>query len=266
MANTHSIDLERSSSQSLSIADASQTGLDFDGTDISIEMWVKLEQLPSTAGGQFIFLSKDNSSFAYRVALDTAEILAWSYSSDGSAVFTDVTTDAAAFVGGDVGAWVHIAITCDVSTKDAIIYKNGTEIASTPVLTGGGAASIVNNSEPFYIGCKANGTQFFFDGKIDDVRMWNDVRTEAEIDANMNTELVGNEAGLVAYWKLNDSLLDETSNNNDLTNNGSAVFSADPAFSGVTTSIKTFNGLAYASTKTVNGLAIASVKTWNGLA
>jgi hypothetical protein len=30
--------------------------------------------------------------------------------------------------------------------------------------------------------------------------------------------------------------------------------------------IKTFNGLAYASTKTVNGLAIASVKTWNGLA
>lgn len=30
--------------------------------------------------------------------------------------------------------------------------------------------------------------------------------------------------------------------------------------------IKTFNGLAYASTKTVNGLAIASVKTKNGLA
>lgn len=34
----------------------------------------------------------------------------------------------------------------------------------------------------------------------------------------------------------------------------------------VTTSIKTFDGLAYASTKTVNGLAIASVKTFDGLA
>lgn len=32
------------------------------------------------------------------------------------------------------------------------------------------------------------------------------------------------------------------------------------------TSIKTFNGLAYASTKTVDGVAIASVKTWGGLA
>ncbi len=33
-----------------------------------------------------------------------------------------------------------------------------------------------------------------------------------------------------------------------------------------TSSIKTFDELAYASTKTVNGLALASVKTWNGLA
>ena len=32
------------------------------------------------------------------------------------------------------------------------------------------------------------------------------------------------------------------------------------------TSIKTFNGLAYASTKTKNGLAVASIKTANGLA
>jgi len=36
--------------------------------------------------------------------------------------------------------------------------------------------------------------------------------------------------------------------------------------SGASSSIKTFDGLAYASTKTVNGLAIASVKTWAGLA
>lgn len=34
----------------------------------------------------------------------------------------------------------------------------------------------------------------------------------------------------------------------------------------LTTNIKSFNGLAYASTKSVNGLAIASMKTWNNLA
>ena len=45
------------------------------------------------------------------------------------------------------------------------------------------------------------------------------------------------------------------------TASGSLVLSAVGA-----TEIKTFNGLAYASTKTVNGLALASVKTKNGLA
>lgn len=37
-------------------------------------------------------------------------------------------------------------------------------------------------------------------------------------------------------------------------------------FTAAATNIKTFNGLAYASTKTINGLATASMKTRNGLA
>lgn len=45
-------------------------------------------------------------------------------------------------------------------------------------------------------------------------------------------------------------------------NMGYAILSMAPV---VTTNIKTFNGLTYASNKTVNGLAIASVKNWNGL-
>lgn len=37
-------------------------------------------------------------------------------------------------------------------------------------------------------------------------------------------------------------------------------------FTPASNSIKTFDGLAYASTKTIGGLALSSVKTWNGLA
>jgi len=44
--------------------------------------------------------------------------------------------------------------------------------------------------------------------------------------------LIGTETGLKGYWKLNDSLLDETTNNNDLTNVNSAVFSTDVPFGG----------------------------------
>jgi len=47
---------------------------------------------------------------------------------------------------------------------------------------------------------------------------------------------------------------------------GGGIFWDDFIAPPVTSAIKTFDGLAYASTKTVKGLAIASVKTWNGLA
>lgn len=50
-------------------------------------------------------------------------------------------------------------------------------------------------------------------------------------------------------------------NSTNVSGNTGWIFTAPPS-----TAVKTFNGLAYASTKTVNGLATASVKTINGLA
>ena len=45
----------------------------------------------------------------------------------------------------------------------------------------------------------------FFDGYIDEVRIWSTARTEAQIRDNMYTALVGNETGLVAYYRLDES-------------------------------------------------------------
>lgn len=43
-----------------------------------------------------------------------------------------------------------------------------------------------------------------FDGNVSELRVWNDLRTPAEIFESHNTILEGNEEGLVGYWKLND--------------------------------------------------------------
>ncbi len=43
-----------------------------------------------------------------------------------------------------------------------------------------------------------------FQGLLDEVRIWNIARTEAEINATMKTELTGSEEGLVGYWKFNE--------------------------------------------------------------
>ena len=45
-----------------------------------------------------------------------------------------------------------------------------------------------------------------YDGGLDEVRLWNVARTASAIQATMNTELAGTEAGLVAYWRFNEGL------------------------------------------------------------
>ncbi|KAA3600521.1 MAG: PKD domain-containing protein, partial [Candidatus Scalindua sp. AMX11] len=101
----------------------------------------------------------------------------------------------------DWDEWNHIAITNDGTTAKTFI--NGVERASGP----SGGAQIVDN-KPLFIGRNLDGAGGgYFHGVIDDVRIWNVVRSEAEIMSNKDSELTGTERGLVGYWKM-DTLLD----------------------------------------------------------
>ena len=250
MANTHSIDLEASSSQYLSIANASQTNLNITG-NFTLEAWIKIESFvpnsaPYIAGvvSKGYQVSSQNSQYYIKFVNSGTEYLRFGIDTGGSsyrAVWTYTSgTDLV------VDTWYHIAGIYNGTTYK--LYVDGVEKASTT-----SSVDPASNSQPFTIGCEqTDGTpDRYFDGLIDDVRIWNDARTTTEITDNMSTELVGDEAGLVGYWKLNNSLLDETSNDNDLTNNNSATFSTDVPFSG--SSIKSINGLAKASIKSRNG-------------
>ena len=48
------------------------------------------------------------------------------------------------------------------------------------------------------------GTAYNFGGFVDEVRIWNVARSQSEIRANKNISLLGNEAGLVGYWKFDE--------------------------------------------------------------
>jgi hypothetical protein len=50
----------------------------------------------------------------------------------------------------------------------------------------------------------ANGYRHGFEGFIRELRIWNVSRTSLDLEKYHNTELNGNESGLVAYWKLNE--------------------------------------------------------------
>ena len=108
-----------------------------------------------------------------------------------------------------------LPFTHDNSSNTTKFYINGTLDATTTSLT----KNLAGNSSNLYIGWDGQQGDKFFTGKIDEIRIWDDVRTQTEIQDNMYKELVGNESNLVAYYNFNDgrgtSVLDLTSNNNN---------------------------------------------------
>ncbi len=99
----------------------------------------------------------------------------------------------------DIGNWVHLTGVYDNQARTWRLYRNGILASSTPANVG---ALLVNDN--WAIGARGNGTERFFNGEIDEVRIWNKARTQAEIQADVNRPLTGNESGLVGYWNLDD--------------------------------------------------------------
>lgn len=115
------------------------------------------------------------------------------------------------------GTWHHVALTFN-GTATYTLYIDGkaeAPVAGGPGTSGGGTTSA--------IGAIAAGSAFF-QGSIDEVRLWSDVRTTSEIQANMHKELVGNEANLLAYYDMANgsgtSLTDNSTNTNTGTLSG----------------------------------------------
>ena len=110
--------------------------------------------------------------------------------------------------------WYFLSLTVTVNDK-LRAYLNGKLLGETTIGT-----PLSGNSN-FRIGwVNSVEEEFFnpasFDGVIDEVRLWNVARTEAEIQSTMNSTLAGNEEGLVGYWNFDDGTAkDLTTNEND---------------------------------------------------
>lgn len=95
---------------------------------------------------------------------------------------------------------------------------NGTNIYIDGVLVLTGTMIVQDQTQPFTIGGHATYNQNL-NGLIREARLWNVIRTQAQIQASMNILLIGNEAGLIGYWKLSESTgliaYDSTANSNN---------------------------------------------------
>lgn len=134
------------------------------------------------------------------------------------------------------GTWYHIAVVFDNGTWD--FYVDG--VAQGINVLDQGARSSVPNYTGFGVtnlvfGLQNHGAVDDFVGSIDDIRMWSSARTQVQIQNNRSIELVGNESGLLGYWKLNEAsgttVNDSQTNSSMLTGTSSGIgYNATGAF------------------------------------
>jgi Concanavalin A-like lectin/glucanases superfamily len=95
--------------------------------------------------------------------------------------------------------WVHVAIVWD--TLALRTYVNGVARITTLAPPNEPLATLAGL---FTVGCLPLNFSCF-NGLFDELRVWNVARTPDEIMANYTKAVVGNETGLVGYWKFDDA-------------------------------------------------------------
>ena len=126
--------------------------------------------------------------------------------------------------------WHHWAVTWRKSDGQVLLYRDGTQVFSNTlakeytIQTGG---SFVLGQEQDSVGGGFSASETYT-GSIDEVRIWNVVRSGQDIQNNKNLPLNGNESGLVAYYRANEgsgtTLIDSSSNKNNGTLKGNTTW------------------------------------------
>lgn len=208
-----SMDFESSSSQYAYVEQnkgfPNSDMLDITG-DFTFEGWFNFESLPAE-GDKMYLLSKGEYGVGH--------CYGWYLENDSGTYKLSTTlffTSSSAYLmqkdfEPSTATWYHLAVTFDASEHSLQYYVNGWEYGNPldTVIT-----SIYDDNVYFYIGAKDIniGESYFFDGKIDDLKIWDKVKTREEIDGQKAREIIGNEDNLLAYWKLNRHTLDTSDN------------------------------------------------------
>jgi hypothetical protein len=141
------------------------------------EVWINTAQLTGTPN-----LITGTGTALY---LDNGRIAA-----GHSATFTHVL-DPTPIVANE---WTHVAVTYNAATNDMFLYKNGVQVASN--------LNVPTYTEPsLRLGTFASFS--FYSGIMDEVRIWNSVRSVTDIANNRFCELTGDEPFLHAYYDFN---------------------------------------------------------------
>jgi hypothetical protein len=187
-------------------------------SEFTLECWVfivnsnsqeihLIESYSGNSGGYVLRIGQNGAILAYAMGASQPSL------SGLSNVFTN--------------QWNHLAATYSTATGELKVFLNGVQDgASTP------GNAIYNNAAVLKIGARGDDSDINSPIYMDEVRMWNVARTEAQIAASMNECLVGNEAGLVLYYDFENDVATTVTDKTTNGNNGTIVSNGTPYVDG----------------------------------
>jgi hypothetical protein len=138
----------------------------------------------------------------------------------------------------NTGNWVHVAVVYTSGPgKVAYIYINGILEASSTAVSGNAR----NTNGQIAFG-RAKSKPQFYNGDLDEVRIWNYTRTQCQIQNNMFCELTSSEPGLLYYYQFNQGIA--ASNNSTVTTITNLMGGNNGAFNNFTQNGATSNFIA----------------------
>lgn len=179
------------------------------GSVMTVEAWVKPVALPDGTYNGIV-------SFGGRFCNGNALVL--SMQNNGRPSMATWCWDFVPSSGptAALNQWNHVA--CVLNGNAVTLYLNGVAMSGTL----GGVPSVDPNSLGIGV---TDYPGRYFNGNIDEVRIYNRALTQTEIVSTMYRSLAGNEPGLMAYFNFDDSTgTDQSVNTNDLTVNGNAFY------------------------------------------
>ncbi len=190
-----------------SLSSKAQNGLDFDGTDdrvdcgndtsvqitgkkITLEAWIYPTAWKTNVyEGNVINKEYNTSNYGYMLRVGGSGQLNFAI---GDGTWRELTTGSIL----KLNAWQHIAATYD-GTKMRV-YLNGVAVDSSTVT----ASISVTSSTNLLLGGHLTYTRYY-QGMMDEVRIWNTTRSANELYDGMYSEICDHTDGLRAYYKFN---------------------------------------------------------------
>ncbi|MFK5949839.1 MAG: hypothetical protein QM500_13840 [Methylococcales bacterium] len=219
-------------------------------TDFTFEGWI--QSSATSYFGLLYFDDFDNSGEAGYIGISSG-LINVSSGAEGSTYIISSSSI-------NDGAWHHIAIVYNDTDENTSIYIDGNlDAFGSGIVTTTGVTQLgdITNSE-FAI--------------IDEFRLWNTIRTSAEINASMKYQLEGNETGLVAYYNFDErageNVIDFAGNDQNGTIEGNVIrlnFLGD-TLSLSSNYIETASNVALESFTTTGWFKPTALSSdWNGL-